>query len=385
MDIHEYQAKQLLKGYGVPILYGVVALKETDINDILNNFDADFYVVKAQIHSGGRGKSGGIKIARNKDEAKKIAHSLINTKLITNQTGPSGQIIRKIYIESGCNIAREYYFSIIIDRIMSSIAFIASTEGGISFEESALKHPRKLIKVFIDPAVGIQSFHCRNIAFGLGLFGNQAKQMISLVESTYNAFISTDALQIEINPLVVTTGGNLFALDVKINFDDNALFRHPELSILRDNNETDNLETRARDFKLNYVRIGGNIGCVVNGAGLAMATMDIIKLYGASPANFLDIGGGADKEKIVEAFKIIMSDPLVKGILVNIFGGIVRCDTIAEGLVIAAKNMKLNIPIVVRFAGTNFKLAQKILISSGLKIFIANSLSDAVTKIVASI
>jgi len=385
MNIHEYQAKQVLKKYGVPTSNGIVALKADDIDNLLDNFNADIYVVKAQIHAGGRGKAGGVKVVKNKEEAKKLAHNMLGTKLVTHQTGPSGQIVKRVYIESGCNIAKEYYFSVVLDRSTSKITFMASTEGGVDIEEVALHHPKKIIKISVDPVMGIQPFHCRSIAFRLGFSGDQAKQMMKIAESTYNAFIGTDASQIEINPLVVTTEGNLLALDAKINFDDNGLFRHPEIAALRDEDEEDPLETRASKADLNYVRMDGNIGCMVNGAGLAMATMDIIKLYGAAPANFLDVGGGADKERVTEAFKIIMSDKTVKGILVNIFGGIMRCDIIAEGIIAAAKDVMLDVPLVVRLAGTNFELGKKILANSRLKIIAADDLADAAEKIVKAI
>lgn len=385
MNIHEYQAKQVLKKYGVPTSNGIVALKADDINNLLDNFNTDIYVVKAQIHAGGRGKAGGVKVVKNKEEAKKLAHNMMGTKLVTHQTGPSGQIVKRVYIESGCNIAKEYYFSVVLDRSTSKITFMASTEGGVDIEEVALHHPKKIIKISVDPVMGIQPFHCRSIAFRLGFTGDQAKQMMKIAESTYNAFIGTDSSQIEINPLVVTTEGNLLALDAKINFDDNGLFRHPEIAALRDEDEEDPLETRASKADLNYVRMDGNIGCMVNGAGLAMATMDIIKLYGAAPANFLDVGGGADKERVTEAFKIIMSDKTVKGILVNIFGGIMRCDIIAEGIIAAAKDVMLDVPLVVRLAGTNFELGKKILANSGLKIIAADDLADAAEKIVKAI
>lgn len=385
MNIHEYQAKQVLKKYGVPTSHGIVALKADDIDNLLDNFNADIYVVKAQIHAGGRGKAGGVKVVKNKEEAKKHAHNMMDTKLVTHQTGPAGQIVKRVYIESGCNIAKEYYFSVVLDRSTSKITFMASTEGGVDIEEVALHHPEKIIKISVDPVMGIQPFHCRSIAFRLGFLGDQLKQMMKIAESAYNAFIGTDASQIEINPLVVTTEGNLLALDAKINFDDNGLFRHPEIATLRDEDEEDPLETRASKADLNYVRMDGNIGCMVNGAGLAMATMDIIKLYGASPANFLDVGGGADKERVTEAFKIIMLDKAVKGILVNIFGGIMRCDIIAEGIIAAAKDVKLDVPLVVRLAGTNFELGKEILANSGLKIIAADDLADAAEKIVKAI
>ena len=385
MNIHEYQAKQILKKYGVPVSHGVVALKPDDIDEVLGDFEANIYVVKAQIHAGGRGKAGGVKVVRNKEEARKLAHNMMGMKLVTHQTGEQGQIVKRVYIESGCDIAKEYYFSAVLDRATSKITFMASTEGGVDIEEVATHQPEKIIKISVDPAMGIQDFHCRNIAFRLGFSGEQAKQMVKIVRATYDAFVSTDASQIEINPLVVTPEGALLALDAKINFDDNGLFRHPEISALRDEDEEDPLETRASKADLSYVRMEGNIGCMVNGAGLAMATMDIIKLYGASPANFLDVGGGADKERVTEAFKIIMSDTAVKGILVNIFGGIMRCDIIAEGIIAAAKDVKLDVPLVVRLAGTNFELGKKILASSGLEIIAANDLADAAEKIVKSI
>jgi len=385
MNIHEYQAKQVLKKYGVPTSHGIVALKSEDIDDLIKGFEADLYVVKAQIHAGGRGKAGGVKVVRSKEEARRIAHDMCGIKLVTHQTGPGGQIVKRVYIESGCDIAKEYYFSVVLDRSISKITFMASTEGGVDIEEVAAHHPEKIIRVAVDPATGLESFHCRRIAFGLGFSGDQAKQMMKIVQSVYDAFVGSDASQIEINPLVVTTEGNLLALDAKINFDDNGLFRHPEIAALRDEDEEDPLETRASNANLSYVRMEGNIGCMVNGAGLAMATMDIIKLYGASPANFLDVGGGADKERVTEAFKIITSDPSVKGILVNIFGGIMRCDIIAEGIVAAAKDVGLKVPLVVRLAGTNFELGKKILSESGLKIIAADDLADAAEKIVKSI
>lgn len=385
MNIHEYQAKEVLRKYGVPTSHGVVALREKEIDDAIDNLDAKLYVVKAQIHAGGRGKAGGVKVVRNKEEAKKIAHELYGKTLVTIQTGPEGQKVKRIYVESGCDILKEYYFSVVIDRSTNRVTFMASTEGGVEIEEVAHNTPEKIIKVSVDPATGVQAFHCRQIAFGLGFNDAQAKQMMKIVESTYNAFVGTDADQIEINPLVVTHEGNLLALDAKINFDDNALFKHPEIQAMRDEDEEDPLETRAANAGLSYVKMDGTIGCMVNGAGLAMATMDIIKLYGAEPANFLDVGGGADRERVTEAFKIILSDPAVKGILVNIFGGIMRCDIIAEGVIAAAKDLKLKVPLVVRLAGTNFELGKTILANSGLAIIPADNLADAASKIVQAI
>lgn len=385
MNIHEYQAKQVLNKFGVPTSHGIVILKKEDIDSLIDNFEANLYVVKAQIHAGGRGKAGGVKVVKTKDEARQHAHKMFGMQLVTHQTGPEGQIVKRVYVESGCDIEKEYYFSAVMDRAKSRVTFMASTEGGVDIEEVAETHPEKIVKVSVDPATGIQPFHCRLIGFKLGFSGEQLKQMMKIVESTYNAFIGTDASQIEINPLVVTTEGNLLALDAKINFDDNALYRHNDILALRDEDEEDPLETRASNAGLSYVRMSGNIGCMVNGAGLAMATMDIIKLYGAEPANFLDVGGGADKARVTEAFKIIMSDPSVKGILVNIFGGIMRCDIIAEGIIAAAKDVGLNVPLVVRLAGTNFEQGKAILAGSGLKIIAADDLADAAQKIVNAI
>lgn len=385
MNIHEYQAKQVLNKYGVPTSSGIIALKAEEIDNLLKNFDADLYVVKAQIHAGGRGKAGGVKVVRDKEEARKHAHEMFGKTLVTHQTGPSGQVVRRVYIESGCDIQKEYYFSAVLDRTTSRITFMASTEGGVDIEEVAEKTPEKIIKISVDPATGLQPFHCRALAFGLGFSGDQAKQMMKIVNSIYDAFIATDASQIEINPLVVTSKGDLLALDAKMNFDENSLFKHPEIEALRDEDEEDPLETRASKNGLSYVRMDGNIGCMVNGAGLAMATMDIIKLYGAEPANFLDVGGGADKKRVTEAFKIILSDKAVKGVLVNIFGGIMRCDVIAEGIVAAAKEVGVTVPLVVRLAGTNFELGKEILANSGLEIIAANDLGDAAEKIVKAI
>ncbi len=385
MNIHEYQAKEILRKYGVPTSHGVVILAQDKIDSIIDNFDAPLYVVKAQIHAGGRGKGGGVKVVKNQGEAKLAAHNMWGMNLVTHQTGPAGQKVQRLYVESGCDIAKEYYFSVVLDRVSSRVTFVASTEGGVEIEHVAEATPEKIVKVHVDPVMGVQNFHCRKIAFALGLTGDNIKQMVEIVKSTYNAFIATDADQIEINPLVITTEGDLRALDAKINFDDNALFRHQDISLPRDEAEEDPLELRATKHSLNYVKMEGNIGCMVNGAGLAMATMDIIKLFGGEPANFLDVGGGADRERVTEAFKIILSDTNVKGILVNIFGGIMRCDIIAEGVIAAAKDVGLNIPLVVRLAGTNVELGKEILANSDLKIIAADDLGDAAEKIVAQI
>ncbi|MDX1923886.1 MAG: ADP-forming succinate--CoA ligase subunit beta [Rickettsiaceae bacterium] len=385
MNIHEYQAKQILRQYNVPTSHGVVALKKEEIDSVIDGFEAKLYVVKAQIHAGGRGKAGGVKLAKTKEEAKKIAHEMYGMNLVTHQTGPKGQVVKRVYIESGSDIKKEYYFSLVLDRAESCITAIASEEGGVNIEEVAEKTPEKIIKVHIDPATGIQDFHGRKIAFGIGLSKEAAKEMVQIVKSTYNAFIGTDASQIEINPLIETTDGRILALDAKINFDDNAGYRQPKVLELLDEDEEDPYELRASKAGISYVRMEGNIGCMVNGAGLAMSTMDIIKYYGGSPANFLDVGGGADKERVSEAFKIILSDPEVKAILVNIFGGIMKCDIIAEGIVAAAKETKLNVPLVVRLAGTNFELGKSILQNSGLAIIPADDLADAAQKVTASL
>ena len=382
MNIHEYQAKEILRKYGVPTSSGVVALEASDIDDMIDSLNTSIYVVKAQIHAGGRGKAGGVKVVMDKETAKRAAHNMWGMRLVTHQTGPEGQKVQRIYVEAGCDIEKEYYFSAALDRDNSCVTFMASTEGGVDIEEVAKDSPEKIIKVSVDPATGVQPFHCRKITFALGFTGDLAKTMMKTVEATYKAFMATDASQIEINPLVVTTKGDLIALDAKINFDDNAMFKHPDILDLRDESEEEALELRAAQSSLSYVKMDGKIGCMVNGAGLAMATMDIIKLYGAEPANFLDVGGGADRERVTEAFKIILSDPSVEGILVNIFGGIMRCDIIAEGIIAAAKDVQLNIPLVVRLAGTNFELGKEILANSGLKIIAADDLADAAQKIV---
>jgi len=385
MNIHEYQAKEILRQYGVPTSNGVIILKKENIDTAIDGLEADLYVVKAQIHAGGRGKAGGVKVVKSKEEAKRVAHQIFGMTLITHQTSALGQKVNRLYVESGCSIVKEYYFSCIFDRSNSRVTFMASTEGGVDIEEVAQNNPEKIIKISVDPATGLQPFHCRQIAFELGFRSEQAKQMMKIVEATYQAFMATDANQIEINPLITKPDGNLQALDAKINFDDNALFKHPNILLMRDEDEEDPLETRASNAGLSYVKMDGKIGCMVNGAGLAMATMDIIKLYGAEPANFLDVGGGADRERVTEAFKIILSDSSVQGILVNIFGGIMRCDIIAEGIIAAAKDIGIKVPLVVRLAGTNFEMGKQILANSGLEIIAANDLGDAASKIVQAV
>ncbi|WP_375326754.1 ADP-forming succinate--CoA ligase subunit beta [Candidatus Tisiphia endosymbiont of Nemotelus uliginosus] len=385
MNIHEYQAKMILRQYGIPTSTGVVILRKDDIDRLIDELHTELYVVKAQIHAGGRGKAGGVQVVKDKEATKKAAHAMFGINLVTPQTSKEGQKVNRIYVEAGCDILKEYYFSAVFNRSKSTITFIASTEGGIDIEEVAQANPEKIISVSVDPATGIQPFHCREIAYKLGFKGEQIKQMMQIVESTYKAFIETDASQIEINPLITKLDGTLLALDAKINFDDNALFKHPNITILRDEEEENALETRAANAGISYVKMEGNIGCMVNGAGLAMATMDIIKLYGAEPANFLDVGGGADRERVTEAFKIILSDQGVRGVLVNIFGGIMRCDIIAEGIIAAVKEIDITVPLVVRLSGTNFELGRNILANSGLKIIAANDLNDAAEQIVAAV
>lgn len=385
MNIHEYQAKELLKKFGVPVPSGKVILKQDEIESVIKSVSSPVKVVKAQIHAGGRGKAGGVKLAKTNEDAIKFANAMFGMNLITHQTGPEGQIVKRIYIEEGSNIAKEYYLSAVVDRQNSRITFIASSEGGTEIEEVAESNPEKIIKVSIDPATGIQGFHTRRLGFGLGLSGEQLKKFINFVFAIYKAFVAIDASQVEINPLVLNDNDEFIALDAKINFDDNALFRQKEIETLRDEDEEDPLENRAASAGLSYVKMDGNIGCMVNGAGLAMSTMDIIKLYGGEPANFLDVGGGATKERVTEAFKIILSDKNVKAILVNIFGGIMRCDIIAEGVIAAAKEIGLPVPLVVRLAGTNFELGKQILQNSGLRITPADDLADAANKVVKAI
>lgn len=386
MNIHEYQAKALLKKFGVAVLEGHVAFSVPEAVEAAKALEAagnKVFVVKAQIHAGGRGKGGGVKIAKSIEEVKEKASQILGMNLVTHQTGPEGKIVNRLYIEAGSNIKKEYYLSAVVDRKSKTVVFMASTEGGMDIEEVAAHTPEKIVTVAVDAATGIQQFHARKLAFALELKGDAFKKFIKLIFALYKAFIETDAAQIEINPLVETFDGDILALDAKYNFDDNALYRHEEFKELRDLEEEDPLEIEASKFDLNYVKMDGKIGCMVNGAGLAMATMDIIKLHGSSPANFLDVGGGATREKVTAAFKIILSDPNVEGILVNIFGGIMRCDTIANGIVEAANSVKLNIPLVVRLEGTNVELGKEILAQSGLDIISANDLSDAAQKIVA--
>lgn len=382
MNIHEYQAKSLLHSYGVPVPQGGVAFTSEEAFKIFQTLPGPLWVVKAQIHAGGRGKGGGVKIAKSGAEVKAFAEQMLGMKLISPQTGPQGRLVKKIYVEEGCSIAQEFYFSLLLDRSSSRLTFLVSTEGGMEIEEVAHTHPEKIIRVTIDPLSGFQPFHGRKTAFGLGLKGDLVNQFITFAKGVYETFISLDANLIEINPLVLTNQRTFLALDAKMSFDDNALYRHPELEELRDVDEEDPMERSATLHELSYIKLDGNIGCMVNGAGLAMATMDIIKLYGGNPANFLDVGGGATQERVKEAFKIILSDPQVKGILVNIFGGIMRCDIIAEGIISALKEHPLAIPLVVRLEGTNVTLGKEIFARSGLPIESVDDLSQAAECIV---
>jgi succinyl-CoA synthetase beta subunit len=394
MNIHEYQGKELLAEYGVTVLPGHVAWTPEEAVEAAKKLPGPVYVVKSQIHAGGRGAGkfkgapegkGGVRLAKSLDEVKEAAAAMIGHTLITKQTGPAGRMVRRVYVEAGCDIKRELYLSLLIDRSVSEIVLVASTEGGMEIEEVAAHHPEKILRAPVDPASGISGFHARKLAFGLGLEGKQVATFGKFVAAIYEAFVALDAAIIEINPLVVTGAGDIIALDAKVSFDDNALYRHPEIEKIRDESEEDPKELEATKHSLNYVALDGSIGCMVNGAGLAMATMDIIKLYGSSPANFLDVGGGATKERVTAAFKIILSDPNVEGILVNIFGGIMRCDVIAEGVIAAAREVSLSVPLVVRLEGTNVQLGKDIMAKSGLPIIPADNLADAAEKIVKAV
>ncbi|MBF0110760.1 MAG: ADP-forming succinate--CoA ligase subunit beta [Magnetococcales bacterium] len=385
MNIHEYQAKEILAKFGVAVPRGRVAFTPEEAEKAATELGSKVFVVKAQIHAGGRGKGGGVKVVKSVAEVKSEAQRMLGMTLVTKQTGPKGKEVKRIYVEEGCNIARELYLGMVIDRATSRVTMMASTEGGMEIEEVAARSPEKILKEAIDPAIGFQGFQARNLCFGLGLEGKQVNKAVSFMTALYKAFVATDASLAEINPLVVTGDGDIIALDAKMNFDSNALFRHKDILALRDLNEEDPKEIEASKFELNYITLEGNIGCMVNGAGLAMATMDLIKLKGGSPANFLDVGGGATTENVTNAFKLILSDPSVKCILVNIFGGIMRCDVIAEGIVIAAKQLNIHVPVVVRLEGTNVDLGKKILSESGLAIIAASNFDDAATKAVAAL
>ncbi|MCA3389693.1 MAG: ADP-forming succinate--CoA ligase subunit beta [Roseomonas sp.] len=394
MNIHEYQAKELLRRYGVAVLEGHVAWNAEEAAAAAAKLPGPVYVVKSQIHAGGRGAGrfkedpngkGGVRVVKSVADVKAAADAMIGKTLVTKQTGAAGKLVSRVYIEDGCDIARELYLGLLVDRATSRLTIMASTEGGMEIEEVAEKHPEKILKVAIDPASGISGFHARKLAFGLGLSGKQVSSFTKFVLALYGAFVELDCAIVEINPLVVTGAGEIVALDAKVSFDDNALFRHKDLEALRDDSEMDPKELDAVKNDLNYVALDGEIGCMVNGAGLAMATMDIIKLYGSSPANFLDVGGTATAARVTEAFRIITSDANVKAILVNIFGGIAKCDMIATGIVEATKTLSLKVPLVVRLEGTNVDLGKKILADSGLAIIAADNLADAAKKVVAAV
>ncbi|AHJ63962.1 Succinyl-CoA synthetase beta chain [Granulibacter bethesdensis] len=394
MNIHEYQAKELLKEFGIPVLEGHVAWTPDEAREAARRLPGPRYVVKAQIHAGGRGAGhflhsqsgrGGVRLAASVEEAGEHAAAMLGQILVTKQTGAAGRRVHRVYIEAGCEIERELYLSLLVDRDTSRVTIVASAEGGMDIEEVAASRPERIVRITVDPAMGLSEFHARRIAFRLGLSGMQLASFGRMVKALYKAYIALDCAVVEINPLVVTKGGDMLALDAKVIFDDNALYRHPELERLRDPAEEDPKELEAARHKLSYIALDGTIGCMVNGAGLAMATMDIIRLYGAKPANFLDVGGGATKERVAAAFKIILADPNVEGILINIFGGIMRCDVIAEGVVAAAREVSLSVPLVVRLEGTNVEQGRAILNQSGLSIVAAEDLDDAARKIVAAV
>ncbi len=395
MNIHEYQAKTLLHSYGAPVSEGRIVLSADEAKRAASELEGPLWVIKAQIHAGGRGKGnfieadagsdGGVRLAHSVEEAEKEAKAMLGRTLVTKQTGPVGKMVNRIYIEDGSGIEKEFYLAILVDRQSSRISFVASTEGGMDIEEVAESNPEKILSFSVDPATGYQGYHGRRIAFNLGLDSKQTKQCVTLMANLYRLFIDKDMEMLEINPLIISDSGDLNCLDAKMSFDGNAMYRHRDIAELRDTTEEDPKELEASKYDLNYIALDGQIGCMVNGAGLAMATMDIIKLFGSEPANFLDVGGGATKEKVTEAFKIITSDPKVKGILVNIFGGIMRCDVIAEGVVSAVKEVGLQVPLVVRLEGTNVAEGKAIITDSGLNVIAADNLKDGAEKIVAAV
>ena len=385
MNIHEYQAKEILRRYNVAVPRGKVAFTAEEAVAAAEELGGKIFVVKAQIHAGGRGKAGGVKIAKSVDEVRELASKMIGMKLVTHQTGPEGKEVRRVLIEEGIDIARELYLGIVLDRAVSKLVFMASTEGGVEIEKIAAEKPEAILKEYVDPKIGLQPFQARKIAFGLGLEGDQVKNAVKFIASLYKAFTESDASLAEINPLVVTSDGKVFALDAKMNFDDSALFRHQDILEMRDLNEEDPLEVEASKNHLNYIKLDGNVGCMVNGAGLAMATMDIIKLAGGMPANFLDVGGGANVDTVRNGFKIILSDANVKAILINIFGGIVRCDRVAKGIIEAAQSIELDVPMVIRLAGTNAKEAAELLENSGMNFEVAQTLEEAAKKVVGAL
>ena len=382
MKIHEYQAKAILARHGVPVPRGEVTFAAADAVDIAKRLGTGVVVVKAQIHAGGRGKGGGVKLARSPQDAEKLARAMIGMTLITHQTGPEGRVVRRVLIEEGLQMQRELYLSIVLDRAAGRPVIMASAAGGMDIEEVAEKTPEKIVRVHVSPGVGIVPFEARQLGFGIGLDAPQVNKFVKVVTALYDAYLATDASLLEINPLVVTASGDLLALDAKMNFDDNALYRHPDLKEMRDTGEEDPLETEASKFSLNYIRLEGNIGCMVNGAGLAMATMDIIKLSGGEPANFLDVGGGANAEQIRNAFKILISDKNVQAVLINIFGGILRCDVLAQGVIAAVKELGVRLPIIIRMEGTNVDEGKRLLKESGLNFTTADSMDEAAEKAV---
>jgi len=384
MKIHEFQAKQLLARFGVPIPQGEVATVAAEAGEIAGRLGTNVVVVKAQIHAGGRGKGGGVKLAKSRDEAVKIAGEILGMRLVTYQTGPEGRIVQTVLVEQGLEMERELYLGMVIDRSTKRPVLMVSQEGGVEIEKVAHDTPERIHKAFIDPAVGLQGFQARRLAFALGLQGGQIKQAAQVMHALYRAFVETDASLLEINPLVVLKDGSLLALDAKMNFDDNALYRHPDIKAFRDLNEEDPLEIEASKYSLNYIKLDGNIGCMVNGAGLAMATMDIIKLAGGEPANFLDVGGGANAEQIKNAFKILMSDTAVQAVFINIFGGILRCDVLAEGVIAAVKDLGVRVPVVIRMEGTNVEKGKQLLNESGLNFQTADSMGEGAGMVVAA-
>ncbi len=385
MKIHEFQGKEIFRKYGVPVPRGIVARSPDEAYRAAKDLGTPVTVVKAQIHAGGRGKGGGVKLAKSPAEAKDWAGKLLGMMLKTPQTGPEGQQVRILYVEEGLDIGKEMYLGLTLDRSTSRVTFMASTEGGVDIEEVAHKTPEKILREAVDPAVGFRDFQGRKMAYGLGLTGSTVNEFVAFCRALYQAYMDTDASLAEINPLVILKSGKVVALDAKMNFDDNAIFRHPDIAAMRDKDEEDPREAQAHEHDLAYISLDGNIGCMVNGAGLAMATMDTIKLVGGKPANFLDVGGGASRDKVTAAFKLILADPQVKAVLVNIFGGIMKCDVIAEGIIAAAKEVKLEVPLVVRLEGTNVEKGKEILKNSGLKITPADNLRQAAEKAVAAI
>jgi succinyl-CoA synthetase beta subunit len=384
VNVHEYQAKEILARHGVPILQGKLATTPAEARAAAEELGGGLTVVKAQIHAGGRGKGGGVKLAKTPEDAERLAGEILGMQLVTHQTGPGGQTVRKVYVEQGCDIARELYLGMLLDRGNSRIVVMASTEGGVEIEKVAAETPEKILKIWVDPTVGFQGYQGRQLAFGLGLEGPLVNKFAAFAAKLYQAYIAADGSLLEINPLVITGGGDVIALDAKFNLDDNALFRHKDLAEYRDPYEETPQEREAHEFGINYISLDGNIACMVNGAGLAMATMDIIKLHGGEPANFLDVGGGANEEQVTNAFRLLSSDPQVKAILVNIFGGIMKCDIVANGIVNAARKLDLTLPLVVRLQGTNVELGKQILAESGLKITPADKLTEAAEKVVAA-